>query len=156
MKVLSLYEPYASLVAMNLKKNETRSWKTSYRGELYIHACLGMPQWAKKMCPFFATLLGIEEYNGSWLYYRERGVGSFGEIIAKCNLVDCVRIEEEWHMPGHPHTARAVLEKYPDVEGNEYWFGDYTQGRYAWILSDITPIEPIPARGRQRIWNFNG
>ena len=38
MKVLSLTEPYAALIKERKKKIETRSWKTSYRGELYIHA----------------------------------------------------------------------------------------------------------------------
>ena len=38
MKVLSLTEPWATLIKENMKKVETRSWKTSYRGELYIHA----------------------------------------------------------------------------------------------------------------------
>lgn len=36
MKVLSLTEPYATLIKEGKKKVETRSWKTSYRGELYI------------------------------------------------------------------------------------------------------------------------
>ena len=38
MKVLSLTEPYATLIKMGIKTIETRSWKTNYRGELYIHA----------------------------------------------------------------------------------------------------------------------
>ena len=38
MKVLSLTEPYATLVKENKKLIETRSYKTDYRGELYIHA----------------------------------------------------------------------------------------------------------------------
>ena len=38
MKVLSLTEPYATLIKENKKLIETRSWKTDYRGELYIHA----------------------------------------------------------------------------------------------------------------------
>ena len=38
MKVLSLTEPYATLIKTGVKKIETRSWKTSYRGKLYIHA----------------------------------------------------------------------------------------------------------------------
>ena len=40
MKVLSLTELYATLVKLGVKKIETRSWKTSYRGKLYIHASL--------------------------------------------------------------------------------------------------------------------
>ena len=38
MKVLSLTEPYATLIAKGIKTIETRSWKTNYRGKLYIHA----------------------------------------------------------------------------------------------------------------------
>lgn len=38
MKVLSLTEPYATIIKEGKKKIETRSWKTNYRGKLYIHA----------------------------------------------------------------------------------------------------------------------
>ena len=38
MKVLSLTEPYATLIMKGIKTIETRSWKTSCRGKLYIHA----------------------------------------------------------------------------------------------------------------------
>ena len=34
MKVLSLIEPYATLIKSKKKYIETRSWKTSYRGEI--------------------------------------------------------------------------------------------------------------------------
>ena len=40
MKVISLREPYATLIKNKIKLVETRSWKTNYRGELYIHASM--------------------------------------------------------------------------------------------------------------------
>lgn len=40
MKVLSIKEPFASLISLSIKKIETRSWKTNYKGEIYIHASL--------------------------------------------------------------------------------------------------------------------
>lgn len=40
MKVLSLREPWATLIKDKKKFVETRSWKTNYRGELYIHASM--------------------------------------------------------------------------------------------------------------------
>ena len=40
MKVISIIEPWASLIKDNIKFIETRSWKTTYRGEIYIHASL--------------------------------------------------------------------------------------------------------------------
>ena len=38
MKVLTIKEPYATFIMQGLKKIETRSWNTKYRGEIYIHA----------------------------------------------------------------------------------------------------------------------
>ena len=38
MKALTLYQPWATLIAIGAKKIETRSWGTNYRGPLAIHA----------------------------------------------------------------------------------------------------------------------
>ena len=40
MKVVSIIEPWASLIKEKVKYIETRSWKTNYRGKIYIHASL--------------------------------------------------------------------------------------------------------------------
>ena len=42
MKVLTLKQPWASLVANGYKVYEFRSWKTNYRGEILIHAGCGV------------------------------------------------------------------------------------------------------------------
>lgn len=42
MKVITLKQPWATLVAEGIKKYEFRSWKINYRGELLIHAGLGI------------------------------------------------------------------------------------------------------------------
>ena len=44
MKVLTIKEPFASLIKDKKKFIETRSWKTKYRGELYIHDGLSTHQ----------------------------------------------------------------------------------------------------------------
>lgn len=38
MKALTIIQPWATLIASSHKMNETRSWKTNYRGEVLIHA----------------------------------------------------------------------------------------------------------------------
>lgn len=38
MKIITLWQPWASLIALNLKQYETRSWSTKYRGKIAIHA----------------------------------------------------------------------------------------------------------------------
>ncbi|BFH70618.1 hypothetical protein J27TS7_57880 [Paenibacillus dendritiformis] len=38
---------------------------------------------------------------------------------------------------------------------DEYYFGDYTDGRYAWELTDVKQLPvPIPAKGQQGLWNW--
>lgn len=43
MKVLTVWQPWAQLLAAGHKHNETRSWRTSYRGEILIHAAIKDP-----------------------------------------------------------------------------------------------------------------
>lgn len=38
MKVLTIKQPFATLIAEKLKEYEFRTWKTKYRGEILIHA----------------------------------------------------------------------------------------------------------------------
>lgn len=76
MKVLSIKEPYASLIMMNIKKIETRSFKTKYRGELYIHASLSKSNQNSELSKLISPM--------------------YGEIICKCSLVDCVLMTDEF------------------------------------------------------------
>ncbi len=130
MKVISLLEPYASLVKENIKTIETRSWKTNYRGELFIHA--SKRKLTNKM---------IEEYHNQLKLLTNTNF-NYGYIIAKCNLVDCIIMTEE-------------LIKEIKKNSKEYICGEYQVGRYAWILEDIKYLKkPIPAKGRLGIWEY--
>ena len=40
------------------------------------------------------------------------------------------------------------------LNAKEYNLGLYEKGRYAWILKDVKPIYPIPAKGKLNIWNY--
>ena len=77
MKVLSLKEPYATLIKLGKKKIETRSFKTNYRGELYIRASSTKIPKEWKNSNALMSLVKDHELN-------------FGLIICKCKLVDCV------------------------------------------------------------------
>lgn len=51
MKAISLFEPYATAMALGLKENETRSWPTSHRGDLVICATKrAMDPWMRELC----------------------------------------------------------------------------------------------------------
>lgn len=72
MKVLTIKQPYADYIKNGLKTIETRSFKTNYRGELYIHSSAN-PE------------IGFD-------------VNDFvcGYIICKCELVDCILMDEKF------------------------------------------------------------
>ena len=130
MKVLSLTEPYATLIKEKKKMIETRSWKTSYRGELYIHAS--------------STKIPKDWKNNKELMNLVKDISlNFGNIICKCNLVDCIIMTKEY------------IENMKKNNYQEYICGEYEEGRYAWILEDIEPLkEHIKAKGHLNIWNY--
>lgn len=78
MKALSIREPYASLIKEGIKKIETRSFRTKYRGELLIHASKGKSEASDEVL----SLLEGEMNPGC--------------ILCKCKLVDCVYMDEEY------------------------------------------------------------
>ena len=130
MKVLSLTEPFATLILNGSKCVETRSWKTSYRGELYIHA--SMTKIAKRNLEDkeLMSLVENKEMN-------------FGHIICKCILVDCIYMTEEY------------VNNMKENNYQEYICGEYSVGRYAWILENVEAMDkPIPVKGHLGVWNY--
>lgn len=125
MKVISIREPYATLIAEGFKRIETRSWKTNYRGELFIHAS--------------CKSISKQTLENKYLKKIVKNLDmSYGSIICRCNLVDCIYMNVDF--------LKNIAE---DLQ--EYNLGDYQLGRYAWILEDVDPIYPILARGRLNI-----
>jgi activating signal cointegrator 1 len=71
----------------------------------------------------------------------------FGAIIGSVNITDVIPITHT----GLPENTLAQLTM------EEKAFGDYSVGRYAWLLSDAVMFEhPIPARGMLNVWDFIG
>lgn len=127
MKVITIKQPFASLIANGLKEYEFRTWKTKYRGEVLIHAGRGVDKKAMKK---------FECYQ---LDYPS------GCIIAKANLVDCIYVD---------HQVRSILkEKNPLVYGSiikhTEWDG------YAFKLCNVEKIKPIVINGQLGLWNYN-
>lgn len=135
MKAISLLQPWASLVVMGLKTIETRSWATSHRGTMLIHASRG------KAGSIFGEQVAFRQHIPDF------AAMPFGAIIGSVTLTAVVPITETG-LPGHSMAALTMEEKA---------FGDYTVGRFAWLLADAVLFEqPIPARGMLNVWDFKG
>jgi hypothetical protein len=130
-KVLTLKQPWADLIKNKIKLIETRSWKTNYRGPIYIHASK-------------SKIKLSEIKNKEILNYIDINKCAYGAIIAKSKLLDCIYMTEEF--------INNVKQNNP----KEYASGLYEVGRYAWILDDIEVLdEPIFVKGSLGIWNYN-
>lgn len=128
MRCLTLSQPWATLVALGLKKVETRPWTVRYRGPLAIHAAKGFPKFARE----FAE--------------EERAIGRF---VAKCPLGAVVAIARLAEI-------RPALEVAQEISPLERLYGDYSPGRFAWILEDVQALpEPIPAKGALGLWEWS-
>jgi activating signal cointegrator 1 len=140
MKVLTIIQPWATLVALGEKKFETRSWSTTHRGELAIHSSKRIDKLACRQEPIRSVL----EKHG----YSERNL-PIGVILATCTLSDCFKVIANTG-------TSATLDDGNCVTGAEYFFGDFSEGRYAWEITkpEILP-EIIPAKGRLGLWEHS-
>lgn len=127
-KVFTLKQPWAQLVVEGHKKFETRSRRTNYTGELYIHASQVMHPNEAQLCktePFKSVIANPYELKT-------------GHIIGRVFVEECIPTEV------------AVKE----IDDKEFAFGDYTAGRWAWRLSkpEIL-VNPVHAKGNIILWD---
>lgn len=149
MKALTLWQPWASAVACEQKRVETRSWKTKYRGEIAIHSAAKLPpSWlgASRHAAAFrdelADVLGArrdsDDRGGLHVDQAVRAL-PFGQILC---IVRLVAIEET-----------AMVRD--SLSERERIFGNYEDGRYAWLFEMVERLnEPIPAKGNRMLWNL--
>lgn len=132
-KAITLYQPWASLVAHKVKTFETRSWRppAALAGQrIAIHAGKRVPAAASGQLTEI-----IEAHLGKQWQTRL----PLGAVVATAKLGEIKRINSPADAPSE---TEALL-------------GDYTAGRWMWELKDIRPIEPPrPARGRHKFWTL--
>jgi len=153
MKALSMLQPWASLVAVGAKKIETRSWHTSYRGPVAIHASKGFSLDERYACyekafknallPFYPNMLAPDPGKPYRVYLP------LGCVIATAEIACCYAMDSPW---SHDGMADWVHE----LSAQEREFGGYDAGRYGWFLKDVVMLpEPIPAKGALGLWEWS-
>jgi len=126
-KVITLWQPWASLVANGYKQLETRSWKTDYIGPILIHSA---KRWKVDQQKFYEE--HAKEFIGNNV--------PLGEILAIGDLVGCMPTD----MVSGIITDRELL------------FGDYSLDRFVWVLNNVRVFNtPVPWKGRQGLWEVS-
>lgn len=133
MKMISLWQPWASLMALGLKQYETRHWSTRYRGVIGIHATKNYTRnqkdYWKRLCADHPELNPYVDYEFPT-----------GCVVAAMRLTHIFETE-----PLQP--TLSLLEQH---------VGDYSPGRFAWKMELIkVPANPIPVVGQQGIWDWH-
>jgi len=131
MKVLTIREPFATFIKEGIKKVETRSWKTNYRGKLYVHAGISKDWHSKIKERNFDDLIKGLEFN-------------YGYIVCEVELVDCIYMTKEY------------IKNIKNNNYQEYLVGRYEEGRYAWMFDNVRQIdEKISVKGKLGLWNLD-
>lgn len=127
MKAITLWQPYASLIAWGEKQYETRPWATKYRGDIAIHA-------------------GKRNLGNSAPIWYEISMGHDLSEVPTGAVVAVARLVNIYIM--NTNMVATMSDK-------EIANGNWAVGRYAWQLANIrTLIDPIPAKGAQGIWEW--
>lgn len=156
MKAISLWQPWASAIAMGVKCIETRGWSTPYRGTLAIHAAQTKEGFATALLatPTQTAADRLELWYSMFGSVRGGLSAMFddlprGAIVATCQLaavgpVEDPRLQSLLDLPRDAPRGRVRLRD----------LGDFSPGRFAWLLKDIVPLEkPWQCRGRQSLFD---
>jgi hypothetical protein len=132
MRAISLTQPWATAIALELKRWETRSWPTSLRGQICIHASKGFPKWAREFAEEMAKAYAIRALFPESL--------PLGQIVCVADLTECRQTE----------TAKR------DLGEREQSWGDYADGRYCFKLENVIRLaSPVPATGALGFWRVD-
>jgi hypothetical protein len=131
LRALNLKHPYAQLMLPPFNKQETRTWKTDYRGLVLICASVN-PYGDRELI----QIAGPEQYariiqllGPKWFNSVKRG-----SAIAIGRLVDCVPMVSHAQMVGEKQIENETFVK-------------FDRTLYVHEYADVTPIKTFPWRG---------
>lgn len=126
MKALTVQQPHAYLIAAGEKRVENRTWTTSYRGPLAIHAGKGMQ--------YLTTAEVWKQYEGKLLFAR---------VLAVVQLVEC--FDHNKIMQGE------IPQEYFWLRRDKY-----CEGPVCWVLAAARLLTPaVKFRGAQGLFEID-
>lgn len=178
MKAISLWQPWASLIACGAKPFETRSWappRELIGQPIAIHAAKKIDKGAAQFAE--ALMYGQHDNHGGLAEQLEASWGgdeavddelmaNFGMAPMPVGCVVCIALLDAAFLLGEPAEGTAVpgarvVKRLTSRQMPECFtvridaFGDYAPGRWAWLLRDVKPLRPPPpAKGAQGIFEL--
>lgn len=148
MKCLSLWQPWATLIVIGAKQFETRSWPTTWRGPLLIHAAKKRDAGSRSYTYDVAFQRALIPAG-----YRMYEDLPFGAVLGVVDMVDCWFVRRD---PDDNGKLWAGNRSRGLPIGDEGFFGNYAHGRYAWQLANPRRFPtPVPLKAWQGIFNVS-
>lgn len=124
MKVLTIKQPWTSLIVNGYKEYEFRSWKTNYRGKILLHAGLSLEK---------DTLKRFKDYNLNC---------TLGAIIGEAELVDCILVDTSFQ------------EKLMNINPIVYGRSNHVETYAWKLVNIKKYDKPIYIKGKLGLWNY--
>lgn len=145
MKVLSIRQPWASLIVKGCKDVENRTWKTDYRGPIAIHAS-GNFDW---------SFLDFEDWNDDPLQQYCAIVRDYFGISAKNNRITRNK-QEIGAIIGTVDLADILTAGDAEAENNSIKSPWCFYEGFAWLFVNPKTLKnPIPCKGKLNLWNYD-
>ncbi|WP_051319909.1 ASCH domain-containing protein [Planktothrix agardhii] len=139
--VITLWQPWATLLIKGVKIHETRSWYTSHRGKILIHAAKRKINW----CEIQLNLLEeIYPDITEWDY-------PLGAIVGEMELVNCrsmTATEGDYNQKYFIHVNSPLYE-------SDRLTGNWSDGRFAWEMRNPKPLSIPNVKGKQGLWKYS-
>lgn len=126
MKVLTIKEPWASLIIEGYKEYEFRSWKTNYRGKILIHAGKTLEKDIAKR---------FESYD---LNYK------CGYIIGEVIITDCIKVSDKFN------------KELKNIDPIVYGRSNHVENYAWKLENIKKYDNPIFVKGKLGLWNYEG
>lgn len=137
MRVLTLWQPWASLLVYGFKKYETRPAMVYDETDFLIHAGKHWDKETEDLCKTEPFKSAIEQIGSLPL----------GHILGSVTVKDCHRIR---YVTGLRVGLNSLLYGSITLTEQEKAFGNYARGRYVWECTNRMILKnPIPYKGHQ-------
>lgn len=125
MKVLTIREPWCSLIIEGYKKYEFRDWKTNYRGKILLHSAMSLEK---------DMLNRFKDYDIKY---------TCGAIIGEACLVDCVLVDNKF------------LDKLRKINPIVYGKSNHVEKYAWKLENVIKYDKPIYCKGKLGLWDYD-
>lgn len=149
MKALSIKQPWASLIAHGIKDIENRTWKTKFRGTIYIYA-------SAKTAGSTLDLLTPQQWNEWDLHIKKIKYFpcfDFSAIIGEVDIIDCVQDHPSIWAEKAVYNEEDFMDEEDEINYHKN-IAPFIKPIYNWVLANAKLYDKpiLNVKGKLSFW----